>query len=185
MARTSFTLNRRRGFTLASVPPLGLLWLLLGASAAAQEAPTAQEPAWEDHRFVLEATALSISPQVYARIAKRVQVGAMVGLGPSLAVAVTERDYYETEDLLEPFYAGVAVACRFAGPVGVELCPLRAALIVGNDWGSVYPGAHLKVFAAWSGVRVSSQLKLVRIAGGDGTGYYVTTWVPLLVALNF
>jgi hypothetical protein len=181
----SFTLNRSRTFTLTGMLQLGLLWLLLCTSAAAQEVATAHMPAWEDESFVLEAAALSVSPQVYARIANRVQVGAMVGLGPSLAVAVTEHDYYETEDLLEPFYAGVALACRFAGPVGVELCPLRAALVVGNDWSSVYPGAHFKVFAAWSGVRVSSQLKLVRIAGGDGTGYYVTTWVPLLVALNF
>ena len=78
MARTSFTLNRRRGFTLASVPRLGLLWLLLCTSATAQEAPTAQEPAWEDNSFVLEATALGLDtcwvaglfrPDVAARLA--------------------------------------------------------------------------------------------------------------------
>jgi hypothetical protein len=140
---------------------------------------------WEAGHFVLEATALCISPQIYGRLGSHLQAGVAVGLGPVLAVPFSERDYYESEDLMEAAHAGLVVAWRFWKLLGIEVSPLRASLMVGNDWGQVYPSAHARLFAAGSRVRVSSQITVVRIAGGDGTGYYVTTWVPLLVAVNF
>jgi hypothetical protein len=164
-----------------------MLALSSGASAQSTGAlvTSPEGRAWETRHFVLEATTLSISPQIYGSLRGPFQAGVAVGLGPVLAVPFAEEDYCESEDLVEASHAGLLVAWRFAKLMGIEVSPLRASLMVGNDWGQIYPSAHVRLFAAGSRVRVSSQITVVRIAGGDGSGIYPVLWTPVLVAVNF
>lgn len=164
-----------------------MLALSSGASAQGLGAVTTSPEghAWESKHFVLEATALSISPQVYGGLGTNLQAGVAVGLGPVMAVPFAEKDYYESEDLVEASHAGLLVAWRFWKLLGIEISPLRASLMVGDDWGQIYPSAHVRLFAAGSRVRVSSQIIVVRIAGGNGSGIYPVLWTPVLVAVNF
>jgi hypothetical protein len=140
---------------------------------------------FDARRFVLEGSALQISAQVYGVFGRHVRVGPFACVGPTIGVAVLERNLIEREDLTEYANAGLAVSFSLASHFGLELSPLRLAVVVGSDWGQVYPSGHVKLWMSYGRVRFASQLTAIRIAGGHGTGKYPVFWIPVLVAFSF
>jgi GNAT superfamily N-acetyltransferase len=61
----------------------------------------------------------------------------------------------------------------------VAFSPIGAALLGGDDFGAVYPSAQAGAVLALGAIRVGSWVRVVRIAGGDGTGSYRAVWTPI------
>jgi hypothetical protein len=61
----------------------------------------------------------------------------------------------------------------------VALSPIGAALLGGDDFGAVYPSAQAGLVWGSGPLRLSSWVRVVRIAGGSGTGIYRVVWTPI------
>lgn len=65
----------------------------------------------------------------------------------------------------------------------VSLGPIGFAAVIGNDFGAFYPSGRLGVGYFPGRLGIGTELRMVRIAGGFGTGEYWLHWSP--VRLSF
>lgn len=106
--------------------------------------------------------------------------GVDVSVGKHIGVDVAE----VSEDL-ETLVSGY-VAVRWTPDTAwqVMLSPIGFAGAAGNDFGTVYPSARLGISHFFSRLGAGTELRVVRLAGGNGTGEYWIEWSPLRVSIR-
>lgn len=66
----------------------------------------------------------------------------------------------------------------------VSLSPIGIALVVGSDFGAIYPSARLGASRFWGRVGIGTELRVVRIASGHGRGDYWGQWTPVRLSVR-
>ncbi len=94
-------------------------------------------------------------------------------------------DVAEVSEDLETLLSGY-VAVRWTPDTAwqVMLSPIGFAGVIGNDFGTVYPSARLGISRFFSRLGAGTELRVVRIAGGNGTGDYWIEWSPLRISIR-
>jgi len=110
------------------------------------------------------------------------RAGLALGAGPSYAVTLRSA---ETRDVRSWAGAWAVVSARARNGIGVSVSPIGAALVIGNDFSAVYPSGEIAIAVGQGRVRGGSLVRVIRIAGGFGTGTWWTQWVPVRVSLVF
>ncbi|MEZ4587539.1 MAG: hypothetical protein R2909_14170 [Gemmatimonadales bacterium] len=110
-----------------------------------------------------------------------VDLGIELTLGPAYSVHLAG----PKGDLREWGEAYPVLRLRPTESLALLLSPIGIGAIIGDDFGTVYPSGQAGVELALGRLRLASLVRTVRIAGGNGTGEYRTTWVPLRAALAF
>jgi hypothetical protein len=142
--------------------------------------PSARASGQMDARSVSNEIVLTLEPVAvgagYARaVGERASVGLVIGAGPLYTVSVSDDG---AEDVRE-WATGHAIAgYRSAGGIEVLAGP-GATILIGNDFGAIYPSALAGFGYRRGRVRLATVLRTVRIAGGNGTGIYRMRWTPL------
>jgi len=77
--------------------------------------------------------------------------------------------------------AYAAISVRSAAGAEVIVSPIGAALAVGDDFGAIYPTAQVQLGIARRRFRISSVVRVIRIAGADGSGTYWSQWIPVRI----
>ena len=152
---------------------LFLLAAFLPAGSLAAQAPSANE-------VTLFAESFAGGVQYLRHLGGPWRLGVQVGAGPTEGVTVSE----EPGDNARTWATGYPTV-GFRSPGGVELLlsPIGVAVISGSDFATVYPSGQLQLGLASGRFRVGSVLRVVRIAGGYGSGTYWTQWVPLRLGI--
>ncbi len=153
---------------------LGLITFLLLLSASASKAQ-------EDVGLIeLHVEALAGGVTVTLPAASEWSVGVDLSVGKHLGA-----DLIEVDDELDLVGGGYAVVSwRPTSSLQVSLGPIGLAGVIGNDFGAIYPSARLGVGHFWERVGIGTEFRLVRIAGGFGTGNYWVHWSPVRLSLR-
>jgi hypothetical protein len=69
--------------------------------------------------------------------------------------------------------------------VELILSPIGAALALGDDFSSVYPSAQFGGQTGGQRWVLGTDLRVMRIAGPNGTGHYWIQWVPVRVGIRW
>ena len=153
--------------------------ILLGLVVAL---PTlAQDPSSRAaNEFVLHAEPLALGMSYTRSISHPWAAGLALSAGRHLGVTLNTSgfrglDTWATSYLL----LGVRVAPRF----GFLVNPIGLALVAGNDFAVVYPSAGMGIQFLARRWRFSSDLRVIRIAGPNGTGEYWVQWRPFRLSL--
>lgn len=75
--------------------------------------------------------------------------------------------------------ASLTFASSSAGGVRGRVSPIGAALVVGNDYAALYPAAEAGAETEYGRLRAGSGVRVLRVAGANGTGEWRAWWVPL------
>jgi hypothetical protein len=143
----------------------------------AQEVVTSRAYAVLPNQLMLQANPFAGYAGYARRLSGRWYAGAGVGGGPSTLVQVSGAGLYDDER--EGGHAGVFIGYAPSPYLQLEVCPLRLSLLLGNDYGAVYPSAEMGVMAGTRRFKAGSRLVVVRVAGPNGTGDYPLFWIPL------
>ena len=156
----------------------GCLVILVGlvtAAAAPEGASQGTSASVEIH-----AEALAVGAELTLPVAAAWSVGGEVSVGKHLSVAVTDAgaglDTYATGYL----------ALRWTPDAAwqVVLSPIGFAVVVGNDFGTAYPSARLGMSRFLGHWGIGTEVRVVRIAGGGGSGDYWIQWAPVRLAVR-
>jgi hypothetical protein len=109
----------------------------------------------------------------------RVQLGAVLTLGPVYGV------WFSDSDIRDWGAAYPVLAVRVSPAVRVLLSPIGGAISIGNDFGTVYPSAQGGLELTTGPVRVGSLVRVIRVAGGHGSGTYLARWIPVRASYAF
>jgi hypothetical protein len=109
----------------------------------------------------------------------RVQFGAVLTLGPVYGV------WFSPSGIRDWGAAYPVFAVRVSPALRVLLSPIGGAISLGNDFGTVYPSAQGGLELTTGPVRVGSLVRVIRVAGGHGSGTYLTRWIPVRAAFAF
>lgn len=104
------------------------------------------------------------------------RLGIGVTAGPAYGVVVRRGEFGR---LREWATAYPVLGFRVSRNLEMALSPIGAALLGGDDFGAVYPSAQGGVVLGLDPIRVGSWVRVVRIAGGNGTGNYRVVWTPI------
>lgn len=156
---------------------LPVLALLAGAPPATSPARTLDR---DEGTLAVEPVALSI--RYLHAPSQRWQVGATFSVGPFEGVTLHKGDSGKLREWATLY---PVVALRPRPEFALLLSPIGAALAIGDDFSSVYPSAQAGLELAHGRLRVGSDLRVIRVAGGDGSGDYWTQWIPLRVGITF
>ena len=110
------------------------------------------------------------------------RAGAALGAGPFGGVTLARGT---SGPLREWATAYVAISVRSAMGAEVIVSPIGAALAVGDDFGAIYPTAQVQLGIARRRFRISSVVRVIRVAGGDGSGTYWSQWIPVRIGYAF
>lgn len=106
-------------------------------------------------------------------------VGVDISLGKHLGL-----DLLDVDDQLNLIGVGYPVVTfRPDARWQVSLAPIGFAGVVGNDFATFYPSGRLGIGHFWDRLGVGTEFRVVRIAGGFGTGTYWLHWS--LVRVSF
>ena len=137
--------------------------------------------AQEDYGPVeLHAEALAGGATVAFPAASEFSFGIDLSIGKHIGPDLT--DVGEDVDIYGVSYA--VVCWRPDRNLQFSLSPIGIAGIIGNDFGAFYPSARLGVGYFLDRWGVGTEFRMVRIAGGHGTGKYWLHWSPLRVSLR-
>lgn len=106
--------------------------------------------------------------------------GVTVTAGPTYGVRVSKE---LSGDIRNWGSAYATIGFRTRGGIEANISPIGVAAIIGNDFGTVYPSGQGYLGVARGRLRAGSVLRVIRIAGGNGSGEYWTQWVPLRVGI--
>lgn len=162
-----------------------LLLLLVGGFARAEE-----KPGWKTNAFVIEATAASGGVQYHRRVIPSLRIGLGIAAGPIQAVKANHTASHTFDDAREVAHAGLLFSCRVHKNFALEASPLRVSIFSGNDYSQFYPSGHLKAFLVFPSVNsprfgLGTQLTVIRVAGGNGSGDFPRYWLPVLISYSF
>lgn len=118
--------------------------------------------------------------EILGRVGATTRLGLTATAGPSETVNVgadLARDYRTVVN----GYATIGV--RLGAGVEALLSPIGVAVVTGDDFAAAYPSAQAALAVAAGRIRVGTALRVVRIAGGNGTGDDWWQWVPLRIGV--
>lgn len=150
-----------------------LLVLSLGATGLTAQGTAV--PASRPSELTVTAEPVAAGIQ-YLRGSGSFRVGIGLTAGPVYGVVLGGPEFGR---LREWATAYPVVELRVSPSLAVALSPIGAALLGGDDFGAVYPSAQGGVLMGLGSIRVGSWVRVVRIAGGDGTGSYRVVWTPI------
>jgi hypothetical protein len=81
--------------------------------------------------------------------------------------------------------AWAVLGYRVKNGIRIHVAPVGAALAVGNDFSAVYPSGQAGLDIGPGRIRVGSALRVIRVAGPNGTGTWWTQWVPVRLSYVF
>ena len=167
----------RMGRALREGAGRALLWLALviGAGATRLGAQAAATPASRPNEATVTAEPLAGGIQ-YSRGSGSFRLGLGLTAGPVYGVVLRRGEFGR---LREWATAYPVLGVRVAPNLELSLSPIGAALLGGDDFGAVYPSAQGGVVLGLGSIRVGSWIRVVRIAGGEGTGIYRVVWTPI------
>ena len=113
-------------------------------------------------------------------LGSRVAIGPALIVGPFHGATISKDGFGELREWATA-YLGAVVA--LTPSFRVTLQPVGAALATGDDFGAVYPSAQGGVEVVAGKMRIGSDIRILRIAGGNGSGLYWTQWVPIRVGI--
>lgn len=113
----------------------------------------------------------------YARgVGGAVRLGAAVGVGPSEGVDIKGLPFRD----VDPWATGyLNLGVRARSGVEVSLSPVGAVVVIGDDFGVVYPSAQAQFSAPFGRFRVGTIVRTIRVAGANGSADWWTQWIPL------
>jgi GNAT superfamily N-acetyltransferase len=164
-----------RALRAGVVRALLLLALICRPGATGLGAQTAALPVFRPNEVTVTAEPLAGGVQ-YLRGTGVVRLGAGLTAGPVYGVVLGGPEFGR---LREWATAYPVLGLRVSPGLTVAVSPIGAALLGGDDFGAVYPSAQAGAELAVGAIRVGSWLRVVRIAGGDGTGSYRAVWSPV------
>lgn len=156
---------------LLSFALLALSRLAISPHLSAQDIPYVVE---------LHAEALAAGLTIALPAAGEWAFGIDLSAGKHLAFDLT--DAGEDVDLYATGYA--TVRWRPNDNVQISISPIGVAAVVGNDFGTVYPSARLGGGWYWGRFGVGTEFRVIRIAGGFGSGDYWVQWSPVRVGFR-
>ena len=160
----------RRGVARAAVL-LTLACLPAGTGLGAQATASAARP----NEVTVTAEPLAAGVQ-YLRSEGNFRLGIGLTAGPVYGVVLGGPEFGR----LREWATGYPVlGLRVSPNLEVVISPIGAALLGGDDFGAVYPSAQGGVVLGRGSIRVGSWVRVVRIAGGNGTGAYRVVWTPV------
>jgi len=106
-------------------------------------------------------------------------LGVDLTVGPTQTVDVQSLENQSGADLYSS--ANIMLRLNLSSLFQVMIEPLGASFVVGNDWSQMYPSAALGVQFSRHRIRLVSMIRVVRVAGGHGSGDYWVAWVPLRI----
>lgn len=140
--------------------------------------PQAGSPEPPRHEWTVSAEPWAAGVQYLYQLGGPVRAGLAVTAGPFGGVTLARGT---TGELREWATAYLAVGLRSTAGVEAILNPIGLAVVVGNDFGTVYPSAQGQLGIARRRLRLGSIVRVIRIAGGHGTGLYRWQWIPLRI----
>jgi hypothetical protein len=152
-----------------------LLALVGGPGATGLGAQATAAPAARPNEVTVTAEPVAAGIQ-YLRAAGRFRLGIGLTAGPVYGVVLGGPEFGR----LREWATGYPVlGLRVSPNLEVVISPIGAALLGGDDFGAVYPSAQGGVVLGLGSIRVGSWVRVVRIAGGNGTGSYRVVWSPI------
>lgn len=110
------------------------------------------------------------------------RVGPQLVLGPFHGVSLHRESSGELKE-----WASAYLSVRY--PVGrravLAVAPVGASLVLGGDFAAVYPTGQIGGDYRVGRVLIGSDLRVIRIAGPNGTGDYWIQWIPLRIGIVF
>ncbi|HEY9518745.1 MAG TPA: GNAT family N-acetyltransferase [Gemmatimonadales bacterium] len=164
-----------RALREGAVRALLLLALVCRPGATGLGAQATPAPAFPANELTVTAEPLAGGIQ-YVHGAGSFRLGIGLTAGPVYGVVLGGPEFGRLREWATAYpVLGLRVSPRFT----VALSPIGAALLGGDDFGAVYPSAQAGAELALGAIRVGSWVRVVRIAGGDGTGSYRVVWSPV------
>lgn len=157
--------------------PFAFLAALFSAATVAGQTAGAGRSAGTQVAILAEPLAAGLE---VAWAGTRVRAGVALMAGPQFGVDVADAD----ADVRSWANAQLMLGYRPAHTFELYLSPIGAALVIGDDFAAVYPSAQAGVEFGAGRIRFGSLFRVIRIAGGNGTGTYWTQWIPLRVAYS-
>jgi len=154
-----------------------ILLVLAAPSATTLSAQERDRP----HEITLAAEAVAGSARYLRTVATGIDLGIELGIGPAYAVHLGG----PKNEVREWAGAYPVLRLRPSETIALLVSPIGIGAIIGDDFGTVYPSGQAGVEVLLGRLRLASLVRTVRIAGGNGTGQYRTTWVPLRAGLAF
>jgi GNAT superfamily N-acetyltransferase len=156
---------------------LSLLSLLClsGATGLGAQAAVPAAPPVRPNEVTVTAEPLAAGVQ-YLRASGSFRLGIGLTAGPAYGVVLRRGEFGRLREWATAYpVLGFGVSQNLE----VALSPIGAALLGGDDFGAVYPSAQAGVVLGLGAIRVGSWVRVVRIAGGNGTGIYRVVWTPI------
>lgn len=163
----------RMGRALREGVVRALLFLSLGATGLG-----AQEPAVSASRpneVTITAEPLAAGMQ-YLRGSGSVRLGIGLTAGPVYGVVIRRGEFGRLREWVTAY---PVLGFRVSPGLTAALSPIGAALLGGDDFAAVYPSAQAGLVLGSGSIRAGSWIRVVRIAGGEGTGIYRVVWTPI------
>ena len=166
-----------RALREGAVRALLLLALVLGPGARGlgAQAPPGESRAVRPNEVTVAAEPLAGGIQ-YLHGFGSFRLGLALTAGPAYGVVLRRGEFGR---LREWATAYPVLGVRVGPNLEVALSPIGAALLGGDDFGAVYPSAQGGVVLGLGSIRVGSWIRVVRVAGGEGTGIYRVVWTPV------
>ena len=164
-----------RALRAGTVRALMLVSLVCLPGPAGLRAQESMVPVSRPNELTVTAEPLAAGIQ-YLRAAGRFRLGIGLTAGPAYGVVLRRGDFGR---LREWATAYPVLGLRVSPGLTVALSPIGAALLGGDDFGAVYPSAQGGAVVGSGPLRVGSWVRVVRIAGGSGTGIYRVVWTPI------
>lgn len=134
------------------------------------------------HELTVHAEPLAAGARYAFAAGTRWRIGPSLTVGPFEGVTLRRGQSGELKEWATT-YATVSFAPD--DRLDLILSPIGAVLALGDDFGSIYPSAQLGVQTGGRQWRLGTDLRLMRIAGPNGTGDYWLQWVPVRVGLRW
>jgi hypothetical protein len=168
-----------RAFALALAAVFGLA---SHGRAFGQGPGSPAQPAPGRNRIVVFVEPLAAGAQYTRGIGGGWSTGAAVVAGPLRAVTIAQGGSGQFREWL-----GAYALLRYGPDQGIQaaVSPVGAALIVGDDFAAVYPSAQAGLEFARGRLNAGSWVRLIRIAGGGGSGLYRVRWSPVQLGYAF
>ena len=156
--------------------------ILVFAAVTGREAGAQAAPPFQRHELTVHAEPLAAGARYSFAAGTRWRIGPSLTIGPFEGVTLRRGQSGELKE-----WATTYATVSFVPGDRLELIlsPIGAALALGDDFGSVYPSAQLGAQTGGRRWLLGTDLRVMRIAGPNGTGDYWLQWVPVRIGLRW
>lgn len=153
-----------------------LLFLPLSGLVAQQSRPLGNE-------LAVHAEAVGAGVRYTAAVGSRVAIGPSITAGRSETVTISRSSEFGNLRTWATAYLTILVAPT--PRLRVVLQPIGVAVTGGDDFAAAYPSAQGGLEWRSNRLLVGTDVRVLRIAGGNGTGHYWAAWIPLRVGITW